>query len=815
MVDTKIHDKEYWSRYNKEFIEKNVESSDYLFKNQYDKVNELLNFMSTQNSENINRTIGIEGERGSGKSSLIRTIKSNLGNKYLILDVIDPSNFGNQFNILEVFVTSLFKRVNKAVSADLTERYDRAFFDSFLSVLDTLAKLQLKADFYKETPDIELLKQFDNRIEFENTIKFLTDESLNYINHVENTNRNKYESIVLLVDDIDLVELSNVYTLLDYTKRFLSKNVIVLFTYRPIQLINAIMSNKLTENKVLLENDVIELNELKNQTSSYFEKLIPISHRISMPQTDNVINIRLNKLLPNISQYIPEAKEYEDEILINCIYRVINDKTKINLNSPDILENTTLINTINLRGAIQLLELVFSTLTLSLDYDLSIIENNVSALKEYLIGQSSEHLSGEHYRFIDEWQNSSSDNKNYMFCRFILDSFLKDPNISNSEIDDELLLVSRTVAYNVSLGDVYHFMEEYKSIKLRNSDEYYYIYIMKILYSIEMLLSLILIIKKHDADEIGLHIDKYHDEYIIDNNKNKSILQKETSNYYWDTDYYKLTRYNIVPSNFLYSRSEKDELVYIHSVPNEAEYSTLNKILYTSFTVGGEITPIARRKWKDLNTKNRLISRDPQNLRFREYFKFTFSESDTSSLNYNRGMVKGGKYPYDPFTHLVKERYLIDAIDNKKYLFYSIFDLDIILRQNYARSSEANVILALLRRVNTVYKEKLVTTNNISRALRTSSNPNNENYFETLYTEADIDFLDNKHKNDNHELESLKKINRAIYLKNRKKIEINNLSTEEKKLIEEIDKHLIVHNRQILKKHQHKIDVLFDKLGLK
>ena len=222
MVDTKIHDKEYWSRYNKEFIEKNVESSDYLFKNQYDKVNELLNFMSTQNSENINRTIGIEGERGSGKSSLIRTIKSNLGNKYLILDVIDPSNFGNQFNILEVFVTSLFKRVNKAVSADLTERYDRAFFDSFLSVLDTLAKLQLKADFYKETPDIELLKQFDNRIEFENTIKFLTDESLNYINHVENTNRNKYESIVLLVDDIDLVELSNVYTLLDYTKRFLS-----------------------------------------------------------------------------------------------------------------------------------------------------------------------------------------------------------------------------------------------------------------------------------------------------------------------------------------------------------------------------------------------------------------------------------------------------------------------------------------------------------------------------------------------------------------------------------------------------------------
>ena len=54
-------------------------------------------------------------------------------------------------------------------------------------------------------------------------------------------------------------------------------------------------------------------------------------------------------------------------------------------------------------------------------------------------------------------------------------------------------------------------------------------------------------------------------------------------------------------------------------------------------------------------------------------------------------MVKGGKYPYDPFTHLVKERYLIDAIDNKKYLFYSMFDLDIILRQNYARSSEKNV----------------------------------------------------------------------------------------------------------------------------
>ena len=312
-----------------------------------------------------------------------------------------------------------------------------------------------------------------------------------------------------------------------------------------------------------------------------------------------------------------------------------------------------------------------------------------------------------------------------------------------------------------------------------------------------------------------LHIDESHDEYIIDNNKNESMLQKENSNYYWDTDYYKLTRYNIVPPNFLYLRSEKDALVYIHSVPNEAEYSTLNKILYTSFTVGGEITPIARRKWKDLNTKNRLISRDPHNLRFREYFKFTFSESDTSSLNYNRGMVKGGKYPYDPFTHLVKERYLIDAIDNKKYLFYSMFDLDINLRQNYARSSEKNVILALLRRVNTVYKEKLVTTNNISRALRISSNPNNGNYSETLYTDGDINFLDNKHKNDNYDLQPLKKINRAIYLKNRKKIDTNNLSTDEKKLIEEIDKHLNKPNTQILQKHQHKIDELFDKLELK
>ena len=98
-----------WQKANSIISVKNADKN-YLFSEQFKKIEFLCNeIIQNRKTDFITESIiGIVGERGSGKSSLLKTVKDNLKNFY-VLDTLDPSAFDDSMSILELFISSLYK----------------------------------------------------------------------------------------------------------------------------------------------------------------------------------------------------------------------------------------------------------------------------------------------------------------------------------------------------------------------------------------------------------------------------------------------------------------------------------------------------------------------------------------------------------------------------------------------------------------------------------------------------------------------------------------------------------------------------------
>ena len=79
----------------------------------------------------------------------------------------------------------------------------------------------------------------------------------------------KRQSIVLCVDDIDLVDNEHAYRMLEDIRKFLSGNIVLVITYREQQLFDAVLDRKFAENRGLIERSVVNASELQNQAFRY------------------------------------------------------------------------------------------------------------------------------------------------------------------------------------------------------------------------------------------------------------------------------------------------------------------------------------------------------------------------------------------------------------------------------------------------------------------------------------------------------------------------------------------------------------------
>ncbi|MGL5042534.1 MAG: hypothetical protein ACRC6X_05495, partial [Culicoidibacterales bacterium] len=117
-----------WEKIQSEIIisAKNYDSEKYLFNDQIQKIVTLCQRFSKNSNSNQSNVIGIIGERGSGKSSVLGTTKALLSIKqkeadtpflesipkdYYVLDIIDPNDFDKKMNILEMVLAKIYSQL--------------------------------------------------------------------------------------------------------------------------------------------------------------------------------------------------------------------------------------------------------------------------------------------------------------------------------------------------------------------------------------------------------------------------------------------------------------------------------------------------------------------------------------------------------------------------------------------------------------------------------------------------------------------------------------------------------------------------------
>lgn len=653
-----------------------------------------------------NNIYSIVGDRGTGKSSFILTLESVLkkgkyfyseeSTKKLVypLPKIDPTIFDSRINILEFFVAYLKRGVD-----DNNKNYE-GYNDRFLDlerfneksneIIEILQTLRIQDSRSAEgNTSVEFLDSLLKRSDFRKKIEELVRLFLNIVSGTDK----EYGYISLIIDDLDLIQNSNVYEFLEYIFKFFQyqKQIIVFLAYREEQLNTAVIDSLIQENKNLLKNKIINTQELQKQATNYIEKGLPRNQRVYL-----LINEK-TKIYDVVFPFleVDQRIEFENYLVAGGKVVTINDffqkemmkKTRLQISPIDASENTKFTFPKTLRSVIELLGLIQTmkefNFTQVSTQGIWNLRDNIKAYKYYMISRLKDYLPVEELQVIDEWSNRDYATKNSYICKELFKQ-IEDKEEDNSNIFEQLEKITEKEPYNTSLGDVFTAITAFKNRYRNNEEKYFFIYGIKMLYSIELLLTLT--------------------KYFL------SVINKEEVGYDEEQNsklgnYLSLAQGKIMPDEFWYSNNwisgKADTAVAKNSVvPDELIRKNL---LYSSVSTYN----LEKERYKNYTGSE-----------FSFRYRVIYNKSKSAFANTANRRTK--KYSFDFFSKVIDREYLTNATNkilsekasNNFYFFYSMFDLDFFSRKNYTRHSlsgkfeEAEIIL---KRINNLFTGELGT----------------------------------------------------------------------------------------------------------
>lgn len=248
----------------------------------------------------INNIIAFLGDRGSGKTSCMDTIRHGLSSdvygwrppksSLLFLDAIDPSFFDNHHNILEIVIGELyreFKKIKfdwKTLNSNKRSELNQ-IQNTFGMVKRALRFMEsdVKFDMYEEHEELTALSEVQN---LKHIIRQLITEYLDY--HDKNI-------LVISIDDID-INVREAFVMMEQIRKYLIlPRVIILMGAKLNQLNQAVslyyhkevLPSRHSDNGDTIIPDVAAIAE------RYIDKFLPLSHRIFMPEIDVIANTDL------------------------------------------------------------------------------------------------------------------------------------------------------------------------------------------------------------------------------------------------------------------------------------------------------------------------------------------------------------------------------------------------------------------------------------------------------------------------------------------------------------------------------------------
>lgn len=511
---------------NRIYIEKDVKHSP-LFAEQYEQlIRKMAEYISSAsknvdtieyNSLNENNIFLINGERGSGKTSMLASMREHLkpkkdgecvfGKKFLRLKMIDPSWFTNNSNILQIIIAELFKEFKKATQEkSIGYEEKNEITKLFVQVKHSLCVLDSPSIASNiEDSDIESLTDMSNAMLLEEQIKEIIKSILKAMDK---------DMLLVCVDDIDL-NTSYAYDMLEQVRKYLIlPNVIILIAAKNKQLLEVVQQHYLNEFKLLLEKEMMTPHEVVEISTKYLLKLFPLEHRVDL-------NNAIDKFHQPIEIWKGENKiasaSNGDELIYKLIYQKTGLQYLLDSNGTNYIVPT------NLRSFRFLVKMLS-------DMEAEQAVHNIDVYQHYFVSEwMPEHLQIEERKEIEDILMDANLQK---VNKKVISSIDEKLNIYEKPSTISMLTDVSNVYANVSLGDVMAMIIWGKN---NNSTESFakYVYAIKHAYTILLEKAYKEMIQEEAVEKkINIYENPEASEYL--NNYQQLVGGALLSGYTWD-----------------------------------------------------------------------------------------------------------------------------------------------------------------------------------------------------------------------------------------------------------------------------------------
>ena len=671
----------------------------------------------------MSRVIAISGERGSGKTSLLKSLKNILEKEYHVFDIIGPEVLSSDLSIIDIFVSMLRDIVNSLDSECFSTCVLTKLNAQLKSITAAISVDKQKEDYFKNGhSDSSILESLNKRVHLD----VLFGTFLQDLLAILQTNNKKPKDFVLIIDDLDLVKNQLIAKLLNDIQRYLDKKIIIIFAYRKRQLENSLFEDLITDNQRLLEHEVIDNEEIFSQINQFLLKLVPLGNRVSLFPNNDLLNKKMWVILKSIDLGLDEElrifkannesinnKENLELTVEDWFYKFIFIRTDLNIRPIDSRENTKLLLPQSLREIIQVAEIFSEMKPLKRDkgytkFFQELIEN-LSGFKQYIdykiTSQFNANLSM--LNFFREWDSAKPYSKNHLTYSYIYNLSKNSEQLSGKSGEYPFNLWNRE-EYNLTIGDVLAIIEEWKRLpnKLYQHLDYHFFYLIKINYSIYLSSKLFqafakrreirnIIEKFEEKRKLYLETVKGDTEYNYEQEYEES-LSALTSQLPELIDYLQVVNSNFMPQEFSFLDYVKGYTLedYVLFFPTISSFKVNkdnkdDKDFYYKF-----IQMFINSELPVLGDISQNIKNGVSQFIFRKFYTYTpFFRP------------KNRNYQINFFIWPTKLEYLVEillGLDNlyntdesdklpSKYIYKNVFHTDIFIRRNYASRYSRNL----------------------------------------------------------------------------------------------------------------------------
>jgi len=297
-------------------VETEIESNNVFFYEEYKKAKEALKVIIIQQSENnasgegkedirVNNRILFTGQRGSGKTSALLSLKEDLQSNGLMIEIsdkdkekkekkidfhplpmIDPSYFDGRNNIITTVITSLFAESKKIMLDKERENLDgtlRTDYENLLKEFDKVFKGlgQMMSTDEKTAFTIEKLNNMSDASNMYCLMENLFKSFKNFLG-------NQDIKFLLVIDDLDM-NVDCAADMMEQLRKFLSsKDLIILMSANINQLYNEMCEHysKAFDKTLRGSNQALYI-DVEDLASKYLLKLFPTKMRINVERPVN------------------------------------------------------------------------------------------------------------------------------------------------------------------------------------------------------------------------------------------------------------------------------------------------------------------------------------------------------------------------------------------------------------------------------------------------------------------------------------------------------------------------------------------------